>query len=70
MKKQIDIVDQELLLDDAQTKVLQNSSLMKAALETNNLREALKSASSMVSELKNPLLTPKYYYILCIRSAI
>ncbi len=66
MKKQAEIVvDQEVLLDDAQTNVVRNSALMKTSLENGNLREALRYASAMVGELKNPQLSPRFYYILC-----
>ena len=60
------ILDQEVVLDEAQTNVIRNAALMKAALEGGNLREALKNASGMVTELKNTSLSPKFYFILCI----
>ena len=56
---------QEILLDDAQTKASQNAGLMRSALEAGNLREGLKYADAMLSELKAPQLAPKFYYVLC-----
>lgn len=60
--------DQELLLDETQTRASQYASLMKKSLESGNLREALKHASSMLGELRCPNISPKYYYVLCIFS--
>jgi len=37
---------------------------MKKALDTNNLREALKFSSTMLSELKTSLLSPRNYFQL------
>jgi hypothetical protein len=58
-------IDQELLLDETQTRASQNGSLMKKALESGNLRDGLKYADLMVGELRNPDIAPKYYYVLC-----
>jgi vacuolar protein sorting-associated protein 35 len=38
---------------------------MKKALDNNNLREALKHASTMLCELRTSLLSPRNYYNLC-----
>lgn len=37
---------------------------MKRALDTADLRDALRYASVMISELRTQLLSPKNYYIL------
>jgi len=63
------IIDQEVVLDDAQTNVSRSASLMKTSLENQNLREGLKYASEMISNLKTTQLSPKFYFILCIFSA-
>ena len=71
MKKEADVeIDQEVVLDQAQTNVMRNAALMKASIENKHLREALKYASEMIGELKNPSLSPKFYYILCKLSII
>lgn len=67
MNKEEGEVDQEVLLDEAQTKASQNAGLMRTALEEGNLREGLRYADAMLSELKAPQLAPKYYYVLCKR---
>ncbi len=67
MEKQVDaVIDQEVLVDEALSRITQNGSLMKVDFESENLREALKHASDMVTELKNPALSPKSYYSICI----
>ena len=38
---------------------------MKKSLDHNNLREALKYSSAMLSELKTSLLSPRNYFNLC-----
>jgi vacuolar protein sorting-associated protein 35 len=37
---------------------------MKKSLDTNNLRDALKHSSTMLSELKTSLLSPRNYFNL------
>jgi vacuolar protein sorting-associated protein 35 len=50
---------------DAATKVVQSEAfLMKRALDSKNLREALKHSAVMISELRTPVLSPKNYYQL------
>lgn len=66
MIKEEELVDQEELLDEAQTRATQNASLMKSALETGSLKDALKYADEMLSELRASKLSPKYYYMLCM----
>lgn len=65
MLKEEAAVDQEMILDDSQTRASQSASLMKKSLESGNLRDALKYASAMLGELRCPNISPKYYYILC-----
>jgi vacuolar protein sorting-associated protein 35 len=62
--------DQELILDETQTRASQCAALMKKSLESGNLRDALKHASSMLTELKCPDISPKYYYILCMSKEV
>eukprot|EP01022_Parablepharisma_sp_SALTPOND_P000708 TRINITY_DN1044_c0_g2_i1.p1 TRINITY_DN1044_c0_g2~~TRINITY_DN1044_c0_g2_i1.p1 ORF type:complete len:857 (+),score=97.29 TRINITY_DN1044_c0_g2_i1:113-2683(+) len=58
------MVDQEFLLDDIQTRAAQAAALMKKGIESGNLREGIQYADTMLSELRNPFIAPKYYYIL------
>jgi vacuolar protein sorting-associated protein 35 len=57
-------VDPEILLDELQTRSSQAGMLMKKALESNNLREAIQYADEMLTELRDPRILPKLYYIL------
>ena len=57
--------DQDRILDEHMSVVRQQAFLMKKALDTNNLREALKFSSTMLSELKTSLLSPRNYFQLC-----
>lgn len=70
MMKEEQLIDQEVLLDETQTRASQNAGLMKKSLESGNLREALKYADLMLAELRSPHIQPKYYYILCNSIAI
>eukprot|EP01027_Heterolobosea_sp_BB2_P019881 GEZU01028019.1.p1 GENE.GEZU01028019.1~~GEZU01028019.1.p1 ORF type:complete len:796 (-),score=288.15 GEZU01028019.1:122-2509(-) len=56
--------EQEKWLADAKKQVLTQAFHMKRALDKNLLNEALKHASTMLSELRTSLLTPKNYYAL------
>ena len=38
---------------------------MKKALDSGNLRDALKFSSTMLTEMKTSRLTPKNYFNLC-----
>lgn len=57
--------DQEKLLGDAVVIVRNHAFQMKRFLDKNRLMDALKSASTMLSELRTSLLSPKSYYELC-----
>lgn len=57
--------DQDRILDEHMSVVRQQAFLMKKALDTNNLREALKFSSTMLCELKTSLLSPRNYFQLC-----
>jgi len=57
-------VDSEILLDELQTRASQAAMLMKKALESNNLREAIQCADEMLAELRDPRVLPRLYYIL------
>ena len=58
-------IDQDMLLDQAQTQATKAAHLMKGALESNNLREGLKQAAIMLGVLRAGNLSPKTYYLLC-----
>lgn len=57
--------DQEKFLGDALTNVQSLASQMKRCLDKSRLMDALKLASTMLSELRTSLLSPKSYYELC-----
>ena len=65
LKKSKEDLDLELVFDDAQINVTHNAALMTSSLNDGKLKEALKYASGLIKELGNPLLTVKYYYIIC-----
>ncbi|KAI2378655.1 retromer complex subunit Vps35, partial [Ophidiomyces ophidiicola] len=57
--------DQGHLLEDALGVVRQQSLMMRRCLETpGKLMDALKCASTLISELRTPSLPPKQYYEL------
>lgn len=56
--------DQSQFLDNALKSVKSHSSHMKNAIDKNDMRQCLKYASEMISELKTNLLSPKNYYQL------
>eukprot|EP00735_Rhodelphis_limneticus_P007484 TRINITY_DN2003_c0_g1::TRINITY_DN2003_c0_g1_i1::g.21885::m.21885 TRINITY_DN2003_c0_g1::TRINITY_DN2003_c0_g1_i1::g.21885 ORF type:complete len:790 (+),score=289.63,sp/F4I0P8/VP35B_ARATH/49.30/0.0,Vps35/PF03635.12/1e-271,LOH1CR12/PF10158.4/2,LOH1CR12/PF10158.4/1.4e+02 TRINITY_DN2003_c0_g1_i1:43-2370(+) len=56
--------EQEKWLEEACNVVKQQAFYMKRALDQNNLRVALQHASSMITELRTSLLSPKNYYEL------
>lgn len=56
--------DQERLLDEATAVVKEQAFYMKKAIDSDNVREALKNASNMICELRTSLLSPKNYYEL------
>ncbi|KAK0395806.1 hypothetical protein QR680_001438 [Steinernema hermaphroditum] len=58
--------DQEKFLDEALKQVKQEAFEMKRCLDKNELMDALKHASQMLSELRTSALLPKYYYRLYI----
>lgn len=55
---------QEQLLAEAKQMVNGQAWQMKRALDQNDIMEALKHASNMISELRTGLLTPRSYYAL------
>ncbi len=57
--------DQEKLLGDAIAIVRSQAFQMKRFLDKSRLMDALKSASTMLAELRTSLLSPKSYYELC-----
>ncbi|KAJ1629721.1 vacuolar protein sorting-associated protein 35, partial [Pavlovales sp. CCMP2436] len=56
--------EQERWKHDAMQMVKQQAFHMKRALDAGNLRDGLKHASNMISELRTSLLSPKNYYEL------
>jgi vacuolar protein sorting-associated protein 35 len=56
--------NQEKYLEEAKKVVREQAYFMKKALESANLRDALRYASTMLGELRTSLLSPKTYYIL------
>jgi len=57
---------QEQLLKEAKNMVQVQAFQMKRSLDSNNIMEALKHASNMISELRTGLLHPRSYYALYI----
>lgn len=62
----VNMDDQEKLLGDAVAIVRSQAFQMKRFLDKNRLMDALKSASTMLGELRTSLLSPKSYYELCM----
>ncbi|KAJ3000722.1 Vacuolar protein sorting-associated protein 35 [Globomyces sp. JEL0801] len=60
------LADQPKLLDDALAVVKLHAFHMKKSIDSNQLYDALKHASTMLQELKTSSLLPKYYYQLCM----
>lgn len=56
--------EQDKLLDSANAIVREQSFFMKKAIEQENLRDALKYSSNMISELRTSQLSPRFYYEL------
>ena len=56
--------DQNEFLDSALKSVKTSSLKMKNSIDKNDMRQTLKNASELLSELKTSLLTPKNYYQL------
>ena len=56
--------EQERYLEDAKKIVREQGYFMRKALEEQNLRDGLRYASVMISELKTSLLQPKSYYMI------
>ena len=62
--------DQERLLDEATAVVKEQAFYMKKAIDSDNVREALKNASNMICELRTSLLSPKNYFELYMQALI
>lgn len=56
--------DQEFELENARRVVKEQAHFMKKAIESANLRDSLRFATGMLSELKTSTLSPKFYNIL------
>jgi vacuolar protein sorting-associated protein 35 len=56
--------DQDKILEDAISVVKNEAFQMQRALDSADMREALKHASSMISEMKTSTMSPKTYYQL------
>lgn len=61
----VNMDDQEKLLAEAVVNVRNQAFQMKRFLDKSRLMDALKSASTMLGELRTSLLSPKSYYELC-----
>lgn len=61
------VIDEEGVLDNATTVVREQAHYMKKALDQGQLRDALKHASNMLSELRTGDLGPRNYFMLCKR---
>lgn len=59
--------DQDRLLDEASAVVKEQAFYMKRAIDSDNLRDALKHASNLVCELRTSLLSPRNYYDLYMK---
>ncbi|CAE8591527.1 unnamed protein product, partial [Polarella glacialis] len=59
--------DQDRLLDEATAVVKEQAHYMKRAVDSDNVRDALKHASNMICELRTSLLSPKNYYELYMK---
>lgn len=57
--------DEEKWLAEGIAGVQHNAFYMHRALDSNNLREALKYSAQMLSELRTSKLSPHKYYELC-----
>ncbi|MEE4248142.1 MAG: hypothetical protein V2I33_22345 [Kangiellaceae bacterium] len=56
--------DQDKFLDEAISVVKQQATVMQRALDSGNMKEAVRHATSLISELRTSLLSPKHYYEL------
>eukprot|EP00931_Biecheleriopsis_adriatica_P037583 TRINITY_DN21546_c0_g1_i1.p1 TRINITY_DN21546_c0_g1~~TRINITY_DN21546_c0_g1_i1.p1 ORF type:complete len:826 (-),score=207.57 TRINITY_DN21546_c0_g1_i1:104-2581(-) len=56
--------DQDRLLDEATAVVKEQAFYMRKAVDSDNVREALRHASNMICELRTSLLFPKNYFQL------
>lgn len=56
--------EQERYLEEGRKIVREQAYFMRKSLEEGNLRDGLRYASVMISELKTSLLSPKSYYMI------
>jgi vacuolar protein sorting-associated protein 35 len=56
--------EQEKFLEDAKRVIKEQAFFMKKSLDAGKLRDALRSSSTMLNELKTSQLSPRTYYIL------
>jgi vacuolar protein sorting-associated protein 35 len=59
--------DQDKLLEEASQVVRQQAAEMVRALDSSNMREALKHSSNMLCELRTSNLSPRSYYELYMK---
>ena len=59
--------DQDKLLEEASQVVRQQAAEMVRALDSSNMREALKHSSNLLSELRTSNLSPRSYYELYMK---
>ncbi|KAG6537854.1 hypothetical protein ZIOFF_002957 [Zingiber officinale] len=62
--------NEEKCLSDAIGRLQHNAFYMHRALDSKNLKDALKYAGEMLSELRTSSLSPHKYYDLCMSMAI
>ncbi|KAJ8451916.1 hypothetical protein Cgig2_007399 [Carnegiea gigantea] len=62
------IEDEEKWLSAASAGLQQNAFYMHRALDSNNLKDALKYSAQMLSELRTSRLSPHKYYVLYMRA--
>lgn len=59
------IEDEEKWLAEGIAGIQHNAFYLHRALDSNNLREALKFSAQLLSELRTSRLSPQKYYELC-----
>ena len=57
-------MESDAILEEAKKKIKEHAYYMKKALDGSNIKEAMKSAQNMVSNLRVGNVSPKEYYML------
>jgi vacuolar protein sorting-associated protein 35 len=58
--------EQDRLLEEAKNMANKSAYRMKKQLDEKDIMGSLKHASDMIAELRTSLLSPKYYFELCM----